>query len=147
MALKPVNPVKPVRSARNKPAVRYFIHVMERPTKQGENYGIRRRVSDQWECWRGREMGWMPLTLDHPGKRYSHYGHALRTMRALQERDREALSAAGRARQLASLAPELREALRSLVELGDAIAWERHSAPDESVERARVLLRIADRGY
>ena len=133
-----LQPVKSVRTARNKPAVRYYLHVFEigddrMPTR--EAYAIRRVIDNRLECWCGRERGWEPLTLNCIGKVYSRHGDAYKTLRRLQGMDREALSADGRRRHLERLAPDLLKALRGVLDSA------------EGTDYARKILRIADRGY
>lgn len=142
-----VQPPKPVRTARNKPAIRYVIVEHSHPNGDLSHYTIRRLAGPGWECWGGRELGWMPLQLDYTGKRFKRYGSAQSTLRKCQEADRAALSAIGRRRHIEKMAPQLLESLRNLVDHADSFAWERYGGVPQFVDEARSLIRIADRGY
>lgn len=142
MPFKRIDPAQPVRPARNKRALRYYIHVGTLPDGT-ERYSIARDVDLTRECWRGRELGWMPRTLECPvGKRYARYGDAYKTLRRLQEADRQALTAAGRRRHVEKMAPQLQEMLREVLSVAQGAAYNA-----ETIDRARILLRHADRGY
>lgn len=138
----PINPVKSVRPRANAAALRYWIHVLERPDGT-EFYTLRRTApfSAIHECWGGRELGWCPVTAEYIGKRYKRYGDAYKTMRRLQEQDRVACTADGKRRHLERLAPQMLvilEAISNPEEMPNLEQW---------VQRAMHTVRIAKRGY
>lgn len=140
----PVQPAKTIRPRANAAAVRYWIHVFERPDGT-EFYTIRRThpKSAIHECWAGRERGWVPVTADEIGKRYARYGAAHKTLRAQQERDRASFTAAGKRRHLERLAPRMLQLLESIVQGFD----EGSSSVLDDLERARATIAVAKRGY
>lgn len=142
----PINPVKSVRPRANAAALRYWIHVFERPDGT-EFYTLRRTapLSAAHECWGGRELGWCPVTAEYIGKRYTRYGDAYKTMRRLQEQDRVACTAEGKRRHLERLAPQL---LATLEDTLGALKDASYACdPLQAAERAENLIRIAKRGY
>lgn len=138
----PINPVKSVRPRANAPALRYWIHVFEKPDRS-EFYTLRRTApfSAIHECWGGREQGWRPVTADYVGKRYTRYGDAYKTMRRLQEQDRVACTAEGKRRHLERLAPQMLAILEAISDPEEMPNWE------QWVQRAMDTVRIAKRGY
>lgn len=145
----PVNPPRAIRPRANARAIRYWIGVHERG--ESEVYTIRRTHPDSaaHEAWGGREQGWRAVSEQWAGKVYARYGDAYKTLRAQQARDREACTAEGKRRHLASMAPRMLALLEELVE-----AEARAFAPDDTpivdgdwLNRARATIRVAKRGY
>lgn len=140
----PVNPVRAIRPRANARAIRYWLHVFERPTGP-DIYTIRRTHPNSaiWECWAGREQGWRPVTADYVGKCYARHGDAYRTLRKLQEQDRVACTAEGKRRHLERLAPRMLGLLEAVLYDLD----EGSSRLLETQERIRATVAVAKRGY
>lgn len=133
-----IQPRRAIRAKPGGPAIRYYLHTSKLPNKPAR-YTISRDIGEGRESWMGREQGWRTPHFDNPrtllGKTYAQRGHALRTLRKLQEADRAAFSEAGRRRHLESMAPQLLEALEAVLKSA------------EGVDYGRVVLGIAKRGY
>jgi hypothetical protein len=119
-----VNPpraiVPPGGPSRGRKAYRYSI--VEHDMLSGTRYSIQRALPDAaiTQCWKGREMGWMPDAATCIPKLYARYGDAYRTLRKLQAIDTEVMTAAGRRRRLERMAPDMLEALRRVYDFLDA---------------------------
>jgi len=147
---KPVNPPRaitpPGGPSRGRKAYRYSIVESLVCLPSGETvrrFSIRRALPDAaiTQCWKGREMGWMPDTATTIPKLYAQYGHAYRTLRKLQGIDAEVMIAAGRRRRLERLAPELLDALRGVMQYTGG--WD--ADPPHPCGKARDVLARADR--
>lgn len=146
-----VQPAVPVRAARNRPNVRYWIveHCPVPGAPGKTTYSIRRCVSAKSgdENWKGGERGWVSTLHSYSGKMYARYGDALKTLRRLQELDRAALTVAGRKRHVEKMAPQLLESVREYVAYAEAIAREKRGQIPEAARIAQRLVFLADRGY
>ena len=149
MITRTVNPpraiVPPAEQSKRRGRRAYRYGIVEHELLSGSRFSIRRALPDSAisEVWKGREMGWVPNDAPQIPKLYSRYGDAHRTLRQLQERDREASTAAGRRRALERLAPELLDALRRVHDFLDA-NYDDRDMPD-ILPRVRSAVSAADR--
>jgi hypothetical protein len=128
-----IPPRRTIRTARNMPAVKYYV------VETGDYYVLRRDIGGQTEYWTGDSYGWMTA----PAKRYKVFGTAKRALQIIQERDRVVMTARGRKRLMESKAAQLHEALRDLMEYVGG--WDQPVS--HPCGRAAALLRIIERGY
>lgn len=128
-----------IRAARNAPAVQYFI--VQDPADT-DRCLLRRDLEGRQEYWTGVFYGWQEAGRVPP-KAYDGFGRAKLTLRLLQDRDREHMTAKSRAAFRAKMAPQIEEALRELMNYVGG--WD---APvTHPCGKAAALLRALDRGY
>ena len=146
MTARTVNPpraiVPPAEQSKRRGRRAYRYTIVEHELFSGSRFSIRRALPDSAisEVWKGREMGWVPNDAPQIPKLYTRYGDAYRTLRQLQDRDREVSTAAGRRRALERLAPELLDALRSIAE-----SYPTTEEGETLAAMAREAVRNADR--